>query len=340
MKLQFNLLPFFSVFYKVSFNFFKEKKDDSYYPLRKREYPRELWNNHEQELQSIENLYCNFTAVEPNADYSATVDLYDSSRFALHYFRHLIRQYFLSFGNIIVSPNFINDIEIWLPAKVQNIPNVTQYYCFTIKIQSARITDKFEMVISFDGVTRKYNKSVAQLGDIDTKLVSNVILDNQTYKYTDSESPVNYRLDEAYPIISNPLKKYLKLAYRNDKPTANKYIRTQLMLQGFCNNYLFTDGFATIIKLENKAFYNIPNEKVKSLPEYASRLLFTDYRKKVVEDKNPAYGFKKIGPFKTANIKFNNIKIFFIFQKGTGEEARNYLYNAFVNGDMPATFIN
>lgn len=141
---------------------------------------------------------------------------------------------------MVASPNFINDIEILLPAKIQNNEQYTLYYCFTIKLQCARVSEYFEMVISYDGVTQQYNKPVSELGNIDTKHISTVILDKQTYSYHYQNSIVNYRLDEAYPIISKPLQKILNLSF-DDKPTENKYIRTKRMIQGFCQNYIQHD---------------------------------------------------------------------------------------------------
>ncbi len=235
MQLQFNIIPFLAPDNPVLFSFFKQKKDDSFRPLRKKEYPRELWDSHELELQNIQNLYCNFSDQEVNPDFSCNVDLNNSTRFALHYFRHILQNYFLSLDNVVVSPNFINDIEILLPAKIQNSSEYTLYYCFTIKLQCARVSEYFEMVISYDGVTHQYNKPVSELGNIDAKRISTVILDKQTYNYQYQNSIVNYRLDEAYPIISKPLQKNINLSY-DDKPTENKYIRTKRIIQGFCQN--------------------------------------------------------------------------------------------------------
>jgi hypothetical protein len=339
MQLQFNLIPFLAPESAITFNFFKEKRDDSFCPLNKSEFPCELWVNQEQKLQNIQNLYCTFSDTDSNPDYSANVELNKSSLFALHYFRHLIQQYFLSLDKVVVSPNFINDIEVLLPDKTQNNDEFTLYHCFTIKLQCARISEYFEMVVSYDGVTRMYNKPVSQLGDIDAKHINNVILDKQTYNYRLSSSIVNYRLDEAFPIISKALKKILNLSYE-DKKTENRYIRNKRMIQGFCKSYLFSGTFGNILKLKSNDLYILPADKMKSLPDSANDLLFTDYRNKQIIDKSPLYGFKKTGPFQTANIKGNNLKIFFIYQEGTGEKARDYYYDTLLNGALPDSFTN
>jgi len=337
MQLQFNLIPFKAPENPVSFHFFKMKKDDSFRPLKKDEYPAELVGSYEHELADIQNLYCNFSETETNPDYTVYVDLNNSTLFAIHYFRHLLWKYFLSLDNVVVSPNFINDIEILIPAKAQNEDDITIYYCFTIKLQHARISEYFEMVISYDGVTRQYMKPVSQLGDIDAKHIQNVVLDKQTYNYRLSNSIVNYRLDEAFPIISNTLKKILNLSYENNR-TENKYINTKKLIQGFCQNHIFSKGFGNILNLMDKDLYILPSDKVKTLPDNSNDLLFSDYLNNQQIDKSPLFGFKKIGPFKTANIKGNNLKIFFIYQESTGLKARDYYYEALLNGAIPATF--
>ncbi len=339
MQLQFNIIPFLAPVNPVPFSFFKQKKDDSFCPLRKGEYPRELWNNHEQELKNIQNLYCNFSDKEQNPDYTTNVDLNDSTRFALHYFRNILQRYFSSLDNIVVSPNFINDIEILLPAKIQNSEEYTLYYCFTIKLQCARISEYFEMVVSYDGVTHQYNKPISELGNIDAELIGTVILDRKTYRYHSDNDIVNYRLDETYPIISAQLKKIFNLSY-GDKPTGNKYVRTQKMIQGFCQSHIFTDEFKSLFKLVDTKLYILPEAKLKSLPDDANDLLFRDYRGNSQINKSPLYGFKKIGPYKTANIKNNNLKIFFIYQEKTGKVARDYYCDALLKGALPATFEN
>lgn len=339
MQLQFNLIPFLAPENPVPFHFFKMKKDDSFRPLKKDEYPAELISNYEQELKDIQNLYCNFSETDTNPDYTVSVDLNNSTLFAIHYFRHLLQKYFLSLESVVVSPNFINDIEILIPARVQNEVNITLYYCFTLKLQYARISENFEMVISYDGVTRQYMKPVSLLGDIDAKHIQNVVLDKQTYNYRSSNSIVNYRLDEAYPIISNTLKKKLNLSYEYNR-TENKYTHTKKLIQGFCQSYIFSEGFGNILKLASKDLYILPSDKVKSLPDSSNDLLFSDYLNNQKINKSPLHGFKTIGPFKTANIKGNNLKIFFIFQEGTGEKARDYYYDALLNGAIPATFKN
>ena len=56
MQLQFNIIPFLAPDNPVSFSFSKQKKDKLFHPLHKSEYPRELWDSHEIELQNTKNL--------------------------------------------------------------------------------------------------------------------------------------------------------------------------------------------------------------------------------------------------------------------------------------------
>lgn len=332
MNLQFNVIPFFAPPKPVSFAFFKEKVDNSFVPLTKSEFPTELWNKHKVELQDLNNLYCNF-ANQQDADFVVDVDFNSSTRFALHYFRHIIRGYFLAKEDLIVSSNKIHDIEVSIPAKEQPSDKYTEYYCFTIKLQCCRVSKYFEMVVSYDGTTYKYNQPITKLTNVDNSYISNVVIGNSIYHLKFDADTVNYNLDNAYPIISNKLKKALKLDIALHKPD-NKYTNTQKLIFGFCEKYIF-NGFEEVLHLVKNNFLSVPEGLIGKLPDDANKLQFRNNQQAVVNSTD-TINFSRTGPYQIAKPSDMALKVIFVYQKESGKDARDFVCNAFQNGAIDA----
>lgn len=77
------------------------------------------------------------------------------------YYNGLIHNYFQSSG-CLVKPNFVNDVEVWVKEKCQN-DDYTLFMRFTVKVQIARITNQPELLISFEGRSKLFKKSVEAL---------------------------------------------------------------------------------------------------------------------------------------------------------------------------------
>lgn len=50
-----------------------------------------------------------------------------------------------------------------------------------------------------------------------------------------------------------------------------------MLIQGYCQGYIFSEGFGNIINLENMDLYILPSDKVKSLPDNSIDLLYSVY---------------------------------------------------------------
>lgn len=333
MKLKLNVLPFLAPARDVSLALTREKATETAATLSRNEFPKGFLSQNFAELKGVDKLYCDFDN-RKDADFSAKVNMNEATRFALHYFRHLIRKYFTSFNGIIISNNMINDIEVAIPAINQPNDIYTEYYCFTIKVQCRHVSEYFEMVISFDGLTRMLHKTIAQLGDIEQSLVSKVVIDNMVYHTEHEADLVKYNYETAYPILSNPLIKHLNLTVDNQKPE-NKYERAQRLIEGFCNKFLYNGDFGNVLKLVDKDLYKAPDNLVGSLPESAYILQFRDYSQQIVEDSD-VLKFITTGPYQTAQPSAMPLKVIFIYQKHTGEKVREFVYNALLNGAMDA----
>ena len=93
---------------------FKRSKQSGHSPLRRAEFPKELWATHQEELADTKHLYCDFTTTE-NCDYTTTVDLSKSVHFAKHYYHFRMAEHFKKVAHV-VHPNFVNAATIWFEA--------------------------------------------------------------------------------------------------------------------------------------------------------------------------------------------------------------------------------
>lgn len=334
MKLYFNLIPIVAPEQEIVLKFFTENVNNACIPLSINELPKEYRKLHNKDFKYLDYLYCdidNLLSLEGNQTiYDININLNKTPNFALHYFRHLIYNYFRNIKDIVISTNMINDIEIYLPAKEQTSEIFTLYYCFTIKLQHKHVSDNFEMVVSYDGNMRKLNLTLPELRENERKEVSNVIIGNVKYHVSHDSSIVNYIFDKAYPILSNRLKKLLNIKLSINR-TENKYQYSYKLIEGFCKKYIFSEKFKEIIQLADNTFLAVPENNIGQLPDDSHKLLFRDFRQNIVESTDPIQ-YLRTGPYQIAQPSHKQLRIIFIYQKGTGEEARNYLYKLLSEG--------
>lgn len=315
----------------------KRPGKEHYKPLMKEKFPETLLKGNEKRLKKIERLYTNFG--EPDkVDFKTTIKLSEQPMFSLHYARHILRHYFETIPNAIVSSDFIRDISVWLPAKDQNDSRFKVYFDFKVKVQYGHMTEGPELIVTYNGISRVLSQSVSSLISIDPSHLSSVVYEGHTYRYDDKEAPFQNNPAEAYPVVNKDLEDDFELPL-TERPQDNKYARVDKMVSGFCKRYLFGGKLdnSIIIKRGN-GFYTLPDDKVKMLPKGASDLLFTDKNGNIKVEQEIVQGFKNIGPYAKADIE--GLKIFFIYQKDSGEAARDFLLNALQNGAIDASFVN
>jgi hypothetical protein len=161
----------------------------------------------ESELHEGKWLYTDFQPAKENA-INIKVNLYDNVYFSLHYYRYLIRNYFSGKADIMHS-NFTKEIEVYFHNKQLSDNLYKVYNQFTLKVQHSRLTDGPELVVSYDGTTKVYNKSLAEIADFQTQYYNwincNGVLNR--WKYLTDEQKLNH--DKNYPVLSNTLKPHL-----------------------------------------------------------------------------------------------------------------------------------
>jgi len=321
-KIQLNVIQFTPTNTQLPFGFIKEKAD-GYSSLYKGEYPKVLWEQYEPELKDISHLYCNFTDT-PNADYSATVDLHKSPFFALHYFRFLAFSYFQDKVDVIF-PNFVNDVEIWMHDKSRSSTKFNLYNKYTLKFQYARISAGFELVVSYDGTSKIYTKSLQDLGSFDTTLLNWVNCNGVLYRWEFMPPEQKQDLDKIFPVLSNTLKPLFGVPF--DTPTfENRYPKYLKFIEDFYKTHLNTTDFKNIIPIDNKGFWKVEEANVFRTRHNSNELLFGKNTTSI----SPLDGMKRLGPYKTS--PHNNVKFFFIYHPEDKDVAVKNIYKYFNKG--------
>jgi len=342
-----NVLSLFSGMGGIKMGFSLEKKKPTDVPMHRAEAPMELWNKHKGILKNHQHIYTDFTCENYEKDWIVSVDIAKSRRFGLHYLRHKVRKYFESKEQLIVSTGKIKDIILYVKLNSQDIPNVTKYCQYSLRIQDRRVSDDFEMVVSYCGLTHVFNSPLSHMGHLnDEKYIGRVVIGNNIYSYKDDYAYICNRIWEAYPVITNDLKRELNLEYdsqpRFNKEfragmNGNKYIRQNAYEDLVRQRYLISDEFKENIGLNSNEFLTLDESIIHKLPATANKLLVRNYdgSTKLVED---AIQYKMYGstPFDKGDEDGRRIRYFFIYQNDQqGIDAYNFMTNTFQEGAFP-----
>lgn len=326
-KLTLNIIPFKHPSTLMEFGFYKEKKDE-YYPLKKYNYPRSLWENYEEELQDCNRLYSNFKDKE-DCDFIATVDLSKSFKFADHYYTKSIYNYFLKNADA-VRVGFVNDVEVWLKDNTAKNTKYTTYKKYSLRVQFAQISSGMELVITYNGTSLVHKKSILDFDNLPQDLINNVIYQKNIYDYQEDNQKLNVDLKDVYPVLSNPLLKELAIK-KPYKRVPNKYKLYLKEIDHFYNTYLDNDTFKNIIPLSQNGFLEIDDTKILKTNNNSNELLFANGK----TGRNPKVDFLKLKPYKASTEV--NIRFVFIYHKDDKEKYVKKLFKILKDG-LPSSY--
>lgn len=226
---------------------FKLTKTNGHSPLRKGEFPKELWSKYQKELDGVKNLYCDFSTID-NCDFAIPVDLNHSIYFAKHYYHFLIAQYFKKVAQV-VHPNFVLASTIWFVNDQESTIDYILYYKFTLSVRLAVITDKPELIVTFDGKSKVLKKNILELvsEDIDTQNFNLLVHKGILIKYENLPIDANNYLIEYFPVLNSDLADALKYPPLPPNRNNEKYINYFKNIDGLLSKYLSTQEFKEII---------------------------------------------------------------------------------------------
>lgn len=331
-SLQLNIVPFNHPVKSASFALYNDPKlaqTEGYFPIFKDDLGDLLEDIFlEDELDTIEKLYTDFQEPKENA-INLEINLADTPRFANHYYRYLIRNYFT--GKVdIIHQNFTAETEVWLHNKKGSSEEYNLYNQFTIKVQNARITDLPELVISFDGTTKVHKKSVLDIEDIDTNLYNWIVCEGVLYKYRYRTKEIQAKADRSYPVLSNNLKPHLGIAHDSINPSRNRYTEYKPILDAFFNTMINTDSFKAVFPIATDGYLKITEDQFSVLSKTSKKLVFGGVAPYNIGT-DPKNDFKYKGPYGPIPSN-NNIRFFFIYYKPEKETALRAIYSYFTDG--------
>ncbi len=307
-----NILNFNHAQKPISCSFFKEQQS-GFSCLSLHEAPIEL-KEQTQNNSELNHLYTNFT-ISDNADFHAEIDLTRSVRFAKHYYSHLIRQYFKDKVDI-VNPNFINDIQVWIHEVEKSTELYKAYRVFGIRVQMANITNKPELVIYHNGISRILNNSINDLWEFSKETFSRVLYKGELYHMDDLPEEAEYNHQEVYPIVNKDLEIHYKIS-NSTNPFANRYKDLLPRLNNFILKYFDNDEFKQLINLKSTDLIDVPNRCIHST-RLESNFIQLGLENKV-QVFTPKENLKEHGPYKLP--ENTNVKFIVIYHKDDKDHA-------------------
>lgn len=299
-----NIIPFTAPVQKATFSFYKEYSE-GFCPVYVDRELEGLLDNKMTKLEIADTawLYTDFQPPKENA-IELEIDLTVHTGFALHYYRYLIFEYFRNGVAAIMHRNFVKEIEVWMPDEATNNSKYNVYNQFTIKVQHGNVGNSPELVLSYDGKTKVYKQSVAEMTGFDTAHFNWMNCNGILHKWGKLPDEHKLNLDKVYPVLSNKLKPQLNIAF--DLPDlTNRYPKYHKALTDFYNTYLNTAAFKKTLPITNDGFI-----RLQSFERIAGSSNLLQFGKSTGIE--PKYDLKKHGPCKPVPPP-NNVKFFFIY---------------------------
>lgn len=234
------------------------------------------------------------------------------------YYNSRIHKYFSELG-LKVKPNFVSDIEIWIPS-TEVTEKYEVYEKYTLKVQFKVVSDKLELLITYAGASKVFKKSIEELGSTLPMYAYNwVLYKNNFYKH--EEMPDNLRRDLAnvYPVWNFDLRDALNEATIASR-TRNRFVKFKSKIEFFIDNFLL-DDFQNVIPLESTSLLKVDGHRIGEVSDNSNLLLFGGTGDQKNYHSVPYLGMSKYGPYDLPDAR--KIHLFFICHVSHRQMAAN-----------------
>ncbi len=221
------------------------------------------------------------------------------------FYHHRIQTYFESI-DILIKANFVDDPELWLPAETDD-RDYSFFDRYGLKVQIAVVSNQPEILVTYEGRSKVFKRSVAGLlSEISPDCFNWTLYENRLWKY--GELPEEARRDygNVYPVFNFQLRDALHL--RTEAPDrSNPYLKYKRHISFLFNQYLNTEAFKKIIPLDCDNFIPVKEMNTGSVSDHTNQLLFGRSQKHVA----PHRGMDSFGPLALPPV--NRIQFFYIY---------------------------
>lgn len=297
--------------------YFSETETSSSYKIHKFSLSDEIKKSY---TPDIEFLYTTFT--EPNQDFEALNLAIDDLKYSFIkiYYTHLIYTYFKENG-FLVHKDFVNDIEVRLVEK--EFPTYILYNKFTLRFQFQNVSNKAELLIAYNGLSKVLTRSIADLLDeIKEGSIKKFIFENNIYNYpklSDDEKQI-IDLNKSYPILNLDIIHDLKEQVPAPD-SSNKYLKFTAKISEFVNQHLKNSVFQSLVPIKDFNFLKVDEKRIGNVKPGSNVMLFGKNQNNINATGFNAYlGLKNNGPYQKC--KSMVVNVFYICHSSDIDEAK------------------
>lgn len=221
------------------------------------------------------------------------------------YYIGQIHGYFDGMG-VMTKPNFVDDLEIWLPSDVKHYL-YDLFDKYTLKIQFGIVSDKPEILVTYEGQSKVFKKSLAEfMTEVAPECFNWVIYESHLLKYGHLPDEARRNYQNVFPVLNFGIRDMLHLP--TEAPDrSNPYIKYRNRIDFLFDHYLKTKEFKQAIPIACENFIKVKDINIGKVTENTNILLFGDNKQHIV----PHKGMDSYGPLELPLVK--RIQFFYIF---------------------------
>lgn len=258
-----------------------------------------------------------WTSFGKNTDNTVGIEIdfhTENQDFIKRYYHALIFYYFSHIPNVIVRINFIKENQVWIPFSVASNEEFEVFEKFSLKIQLAQLSQKPELVNSYDGTSKILRKNVSELMlNISPTAFNHVKYKNRIIKWGKIKHEENPDYNQCFPLLNFELRNALGMPWEIP-PRVNRYANYTQRLSHFINNYLNKAAFKKHIPHKGNLLEVKPTQ-INYVSKDSNILSFDKGKSNI-----PHEGIKTLKPYKSS--PYPNIHLFYIFHKDDFEHTK------------------
>jgi hypothetical protein len=231
------------------------------------------------------------------------------------YYNRQINFYFSRIKEKIVKVGFIKENQVWVYSKQLSTAQFDVYLKFSLKVQLKTVSKYPELLLSYDGTSKVFKKSVAELIEsVSPTSFTWVLKGNKLRKWKwleEDEDVPDYT--KYYPVLNKKLERALNIPV-DAPPRDNRYPKYYKYINTFYKRYLAAPGFIELCPLHSEGFLDVGSTRINATTKESNLLVFGQNQTGIV----PKYCLRDLKPYKGSPYK--TVHLFYIFHEDDFQE--------------------